>query len=368
MGIVYKRGKNWYIDVRSKGRRIRKRVGPSKRVAELALKDAEVKIARDQFGFSKNDITLDKLFDLFLDYSKVNHRPKSTERYGNVIDNFQRFLSSLKNLSFLSEVTTQLIDQYKGYRKSSNGNGVSNHVRGIEIKNGANGKAARAKTINFELDTLRMIFNLAIKWSYLTDNPVKGVTRLKEDDSGTPRFLTKAECKRFLDACPNYLYPVYLTFLSTGMRKAELEYLTWADVDFDRKVILVRAKESWNPKTGERQIPMNKELVKVLVSLKKSEGKVKGKDYVFEITHYSNSHNMLRNELIKIAQKAKIENLTKVHTLRHTFASHLVMSGVDLPTVSKLMGHSDIETTMIYAHLAPEHLADAVSKLSFLEP
>ena len=160
-------------------------------------------------------------------------------------------MASIKNLSFLSEVTTQLIDHDKGYRKSSNGNGASDHVKGMVITNGTNVKAARAKTINFELDTLRMIFNLAIKWSYLTNNPVKGVTRLKEDDSGTPRFLTKVECKRFLDACPKYLYPIYLTFLSTGMRKAELEFLTWADVGFDRKVVHVRAKESWNPKTGE---------------------------------------------------------------------------------------------------------------------
>ena len=365
MGIVYKRGKNWYIDVMSKGRRIRKRVGPSKRVAELALKDAEVKIARDQFGFSKNDIALDKLFELFLEYSNTSHRPKTTERYGNVIDNFQGFLLNVKKVSYLSGITAQLMDQYKGYRRNSNGNGASDHVKGMVVTNGTNGKAAKARTINFELDTLRLIFNQAIKWGYMTDNPLKGIARLKEDDSGTPRFLTKDECKRFLDSCPKYLYPVYFTFLSTGMRKAELEYLTWADVDFDRKVIYVRAKETWNPKTGERQIPMNKELIKVLAKLKKSEGKVRGKDYVFEITHYSNSHNMLRNELIKIAKAAEIENLTKVHTLRHTFASHLVMQGVDLPSVSKLMGHTDIETTMIYAHLAPEHLAAAVNKLSF---
>jgi len=52
-------------------------------------------------------------------------------------------------------------------------------------------------------------------------------------------------------------------------------------------------------------------------------------------------------------------------TRRHTFASHLVMSGVDLPTVKKLMRHSDIQTTMIYAHLAPDHLSDAVNKLKF---
>lgn len=70
-------------------------------------------------------------------------------------------------------------------------------------------------------------------------------------------------------------------------------------------------------------------------------------------------------QLIKIAETAGIENLTKLHSLRHTFASHLVMKGIALPTVQKLMGHSDIKTTMIYAHLAPDHLADAVDKLDF---
>ena len=73
----------------------------------------------------------------------------------------------------------------------------------------------------------------------------------------------------------------------------------------------------------------------------------------------------LRDKLIQIAKQAGIDDLTRVHTLRHTFASHLVMKGVDLPTVMKLMGHSDIQTTMIYAHLAPDHLAGAVNKLDF---
>ncbi|MCK4606670.1 MAG: tyrosine-type recombinase/integrase [candidate division Zixibacteria bacterium] len=58
-----------------------------------------------------------------------------------------------------------------------------------------------------------------------------------------------------------------------------------------------------------------------------------------------------------------IENLTKLHTLRHTFSGHLIMQGVDLPIVKKLMCHSDIQTTMIYAHLSPDHLADAVDRL-----
>ena len=67
----------------------------------------------------------------------------------------------------------------------------------------------------------------------------------------------------------------------------------------------------------------------------------------------------------KIAKEAGIKDLTTLHALRHTFASQLVMKGVDLPTVQKLMGHSDIQTTMIYSHLSPDHLADVVDKLPF---
>jgi len=87
--------------------------------------------------------------------------------------------------------------------------------------------------------------------------------------------------------------------------------------------------------------------------------------YVFLHKDGGKIRTKLRENMIQIAKQAGIEDLTKLHTLRHTFASHLVMQGVDLPTVKKLMGHSDIQTTMIYAHLAPDHLADAVDKLAF---
>jgi site-specific recombinase XerD len=56
---------------------------------------------------------------------------------------------------------------------------------------------------------------------------------------------------------------------------------------------------------------------------------------------------------------------TSIHTLRHTFASHLVMSGVDLTTVQKLLGHASIETTQIYAHLAPDHLRAAMETIDY---
>jgi len=72
----------------------------------------------------------------------------------------------------------------------------------------------------------------------------------------------------------------------------------------------------------------------------------------------------LRERLKTITKRCGFPDVTKIHTLRHTFASHMIMQGVDLPTLQKLLGHADVQTTMIYSHLAIDHLADAMNKLS----
>jgi len=96
-------------------------------------------------------------------------------------------------------------------------------------------KGARSHTINFEIRTLKLVFNLVIKWGYLKENPTKEVAKLKVNDSKPPRYLTVEECRRLLEACPRELYPIYFTFLNTGMRKAELENLEWDNIDFERR-------------------------------------------------------------------------------------------------------------------------------------
>jgi integrase len=184
-------------------------------------------------------------------------------------------------------------------------------------------------------------------------------------DSKPLRFLSIEETKKFLSACPPDLYPIYFTFLNTGMRKAELENLEWDDIDFKRRKIQIRRKEFWQPKTGEREIPISGQLDEILQQLKDKNDREIKSNFVFPDKGGGKIKTKLRRKLIQIARQAGIDGLTKIHTLRHTFASHLVMQGVNLPTVKKLMGHSDIQTTMIYAHLAPDHLSDAVNKLPF---
>ncbi len=341
MATLRRRYGTYFVDYRINGRRFRKAVGPSKRIAELALSDIEVKIAKGELGFTPKDNSLEKLFDEFLRYSKTNHSPNTYERYRGILDNFKAYLAKYPYINKISHLNPKFFEDYKGHRKS--------------VKAGD-------KTVNIELQLLRGMFNLAKKWGYCANNPSDGVTFFRITQEREPRFLSKEECEILLKNCGEELYPIFFTFLNTGMRRGELLNLEWRDVDFQRKRIKIRVKENWEPKTSERDIPMNDKLIEVL---KKHKEKSRG-NFVFTNKRGEQiDKNKLRDKLIKITEKCGFPDVTKLHSLRHTFASHLVMSGVDLPTVKKLMGHSDIETTMIYSHLADEHVDKAVERLNF---
>ena len=343
MATIRDRNGVYYIDYRVNGKRFRKKVGPSKKIAELALKDIEVKIAKGELGFERKDEELAKLFEYYLNYSKTNHSPSTQKRYRAIIDNFKEFLASkYPFVSKVSHLGPRLFEDYKAYRFE---------------------EEAENKTINMELKTLRGVLALAKAWGYTRDNPTDGVKMLKITNHITPRFLTDDECKKLLEGSNEWEYPIFFAFLNTGMRKGELLNLEWADVDFDRRKIKIRAKDDWTPKTAEREIPINNQLIEVLKRLK---GNHKKGTLVFQDERSGPiENNRLRKRLMSLTKRCGFPDATKLHTLRHTFASHLVMKGVDLPTVSKLMGHTDIETTMIYSHLADSHVDKAVEKLEF---
>jgi len=363
MGTIYKKGKYYYLNLRIDGRRIRKKIGSSKKIAELALKDYEIKAARKEFGFSIPDLSLKKLFSIFLEYSETNHASSSTKRYLNVIKNFEIFLSlNYKRIKKISQLNPQVFEKYKHFRRTVD-------PRTIDIPDGfpyeirKNSLRAKTRTLNYEIKTLRSIFNFGIKHNLCKDNPCQDIPLLKITDSSSPRFLSFSESKKLLDNCDEDLYPILFTFLNTGLRLGELIHLQWGDVNMRRRKLKIQMKKFWRPKSQEREIPLNSGMVELLKKIRPN--KENSEDFIFPGKDGGILKKKLRNALIRIAKKAGIENLTKIHSLRHTFASHLVMKGVDLPTVKELMGHSDIQTTMIYAHLAPDHLSDAVNKLKY---
>jgi integrase len=221
------------------------------------------------------------------------------------------------------------------------------------------------KTIVNLLGCLRTMLNFAVKWGYLEQNPVNQVEPPKVPQQDFD-FYDPEEATQFLKAVeehePKWL-PFFLTAFRTGMRLGELFGLRWKHVDFERGVIRVQAsfdgKVEGPPKNGRgRDIPMSPALKKALEPLKG-----KRSDLVFPDRKggYLN-RNKVKWPFWRFTEKAKLRTI-RMHDMRHSFASQLVIKNVHLKVVQDLLGHSDIRMTMRYAHLAPQMNQDAVMLL-----
>lgn len=330
-----KKGTYWYLDYAVDGRRVRKQVSKSKRLAELALADVQVKLERKELGFQTKDRNLAQFIAEYLDYTKTNKSHGSYVRNEIVLRTFSEFAKVERLLA----VTPQLIESYKKFRSEG---------------------GTKASTINTELNTIKAMLNRAVALGYLSRNPCREVKKLKAPRKQV-RFLSKDEVHQLLKAGNGRMGPIIEVLLYTGLRRDELTHLTWADVDLQRRIVAVQAKDGWHPKDYEvRHIPMAPRLHDLLRSLPRN-----GSDWIFA-TRDGGPHagHILSRDFRKLVKLCAIKGAS-LHTLRHTFASHLVMNGTDVYTVQKLLGHSSIKTTEIYAHLAPDFLKAAVEKLKY---
>ncbi len=136
--------------------------------------------------------------------------------------------------------------------------------------------------------------------------------------------------------------------LNAGLRLGEAMELTWDDIDTKHRTIRVRQSKSGRPRT----VPINDALLPHL--------KPKGKGLIFPGRGRSRWYRLLREAL-----RANDLPPGRPHDCRHTFGANLARAGVPLPVIQELLGHSSIQTTMIYVHFAPDHLRGAVNKVGW---
>jgi site-specific recombinase XerD len=150
------------------------------------------------------------------------------------------------------------------------------------------------------------------------------------------------------------LYPAIATGLYAGLREQEIFNLRWENIDFQRRKIHVVNKGKFKTKNRRnRVIPLRRNLKSILWPVRKRNG------LCFDAINQRRVYN-------RILREAKLKKPGIMwHTLRHTFASHELMAGVPLPTMSRWLGHSKIETTMMYAHLCPDHSDKEINKGDF---
>ncbi len=231
----------------------------------------------------------------------------------------------------------------------------------IRVRRAAVGSA---NTVNVDLATLSAAFNYARRiWELDIINPVAG--QLLRSPEGRLRYLTQAEAARLLEAAASLpKAPALPTFidlaLNTGCRKHELLTLTWSDVDLDGRRMTLQGS---NTKNGRRRVlPLNRKAIAAL-----RERAAFRDRYCPEAKHvFCRQGGSPYADLVKsfreACRRAAIEDF-RIHDLRHTFASWLVMKGVRLIVVRDLLGHSSVKMTERYAHLAQESLVNAVALL-----
>ena len=211
-------------------------------------------------------------------------------------------------------------------------------------------------TVNRELAFLKRVFNVAIADNKAEANPVCRVKFFRENNKRV-RFLSDEEEARLRQAIGEEQWPMVSFAIHTGFRQAEQFGLMWPNVDFLTGIITIERS-----KHGEvRHIPMNDEVREILRS---RDSRLKSA-YVFPSKTGETPidvHNYMSRVSGPAIEEAKIENF-HWHDLRHTFASRLVMRGVDIRTVQELLGHKTITMTLRYSHLSPAHQLDAVQRL-----
>ena len=250
----------------------------------------------------------------------------------------------------------------------------------------------KASTLNRSLMALKAVLSKAVEWDVIDANPIAKVKPQKVDNKAKVRFLSKVEEHRLRESLDDremkirleresgnqwretrgyqlfddlknnrfadYLKPMVLLALNTGMRRGELFDLNWENVDFKNKSLEVAGRVSKSGNT--RHIPLNDEALGTLIAWR---NQTDSKQLVFPNPISGERFDNIQTSWENLLKLANIKNF-RFHDIRHHFASRLVMAGVDLNTVRELLGHSEISMTLRYSHLAPEHKAKAVALIN----
>jgi integrase len=283
----------------------------------------------------QKNVYFNRLKELYIKHAKTNHKKYRNQVY--YLNSLEKYFNNGKPVN---SIKPEDIQKYIEYLRNS----------------GKRGKRKNS-SINRFLEILSKMYNLAIDNGELTENPLMKVPKLKEDNHRI-RFLNddNNEEKRLFNSIninAPYLKTLVITALQTGMRKGEILNMQWCNIDFNNRIIHIL-----DTKSGDsREIPISDILYDVLKSIPKVS------EYVFINPLTDLPYTDFKKSWHKVLNAAKIEGFC-FHDLRHTFATRMVIAGVDFLTLMEILGHKDIKTTMRYAHVVPGRKMEAIKKLA----
>ena len=331
----------WFIDLTYKGKRIRQFGGYTKEQARNTLAKIRLERLDEKLGFSRpktlEPVPFESFADEFLEiYSKQNKR--SWKRDELSLKNLKRYFQG----KALQDIGPEHVERFKAQRKTDT----------VERFKATKKTPISPTTINRELACLKTLFNKAVEWGRIEKNTVRAVKKFKEDNA-RERILTADEARRLIENSSDSIRPVLIIALNTGMRRNEILSLKWPNVDLLRGYIFIEDSKSGK----SRKVPMNSAVSNAFMGLPHVS------DFVFFNPETKAAVKDIKTAFKAACRRADITGL-RLHDLRHTAATKMIEAGVDLVTVSKILGHASIQMTMRYAHPTPENMKRAVDKLA----
>lgn len=326
MATIYQRGEYWYLNYSDSKGRHRQPLGKiGRKRAELQLKKKEIELSYGPTEQSKLEINFVDYVNMYLEVFAIKY-PSSYETSQHTL--LFDFEPLFKNY-MLHEITINDVNGFIGLKISD----------------------LKAATINRKLSILRAMLNQAKADGF--NVPGFKIKEIPDKESRPPKYFTVEELELIYKE--DDLYPHWWKFLAnTGLRMGEMRQLRIEDIHKDS--IHVVSSAAQRTKSGKwRYIPINKSARESLDRFDMSG------EYLLPSQHNDSPITRFR----RICERAGIKKEKwGVHCLRHTFASHLVMSNVPLRTVQILLGHASIQTTERYAHLSPDYLKDSLGNLN----
>ncbi len=322
----------YYADYFINGKRVRKSLRTKQK--NIAILKAGM-LAQNPVG--KGDHPNCSFIDLVERYKRevlVLRKPGTMARFMSAFRRLEQFGLPKQ----INEVTPEFLQQFQIFLK-----GIS--------------KSGKAAGINRNVRAIRTLMRQAETWNLIGEQRWSLIHKLREP-KGRVEFHSPEEISQILEIFPPNWKLVVLLGARAGLRRGEMTVLRWQDIDFSNNQIYIAP----NKTDKHRFVPMFKDLRNALEAAKTT-----AKDeFVVHVGQDEARHSSYYITAAYAKNTAKLPFKCFMHKLRHTFASHLVQAGVDLYRVSKLLGHSSIQMTEIYAHLAPADLQNAITKLPSL--
>jgi integrase len=341
MGLFRRsQSKCWWMSFIANGKQYQKSTGTKDRhQAERIYAKIQTQIVEDKFFESDlaKQHTLSELMDRYM-LEVVSHKAPRTQETNKV--QIAHLLSFFGDIT-LDKVTPESISRYRSKRLAD----------GVKLQ-----------TIRYELIILSHAFNIAVReWQWVRLNPMKFI-KMPRQENKIERWLTHEEQEKVLSHCEDWLKQLVIFDLHTGLRMNELLNLRWQDVDLMRKTAVIIESKNHEKRT----LPLNEVAIEVLRDTSASSRIISMEGYVFTRDGKKIAKHELQYYFKRAVKRAKIAHC-RFHDLRHTFATRLAQSGIDIYKIAKLLGHKDIKTTQRYAHHCPESLRDGVNILGSME-